>query len=179
MLKFENCFWGNLDTGPDYRPGVEPLELKLEQGIVELDEVLDFFTERIAIERSYAQHLRALGERAGRSQGFLRDDGASLRMVFEAIRREHLAKSQSHYRFVQDMLERVIAPLTAFRDLHAQRLGANREALSSEFNKYAFVRRRAEQLGRTYRAQCARADWAQAATERNLASTYVEHQDIR
>ncbi|KAJ1658798.1 Rho-GTPase-activating protein 8 [Dispira simplex] len=179
MFKFENCFWSNLDTGPDYRPGVEPLELKLEQGIVELDEVLVFFTERIAIERSYAQHLRALGERAGRSQGFLRDDGASLRMVFEAIRREHLAKSQSHYRFVQDMLDRVIAPLTAFRDLHAQRLGANREALSSEFNKYAFVRRRAEQLGRTYRAQCARADWAQAATERNLASTYVEHQDIR
>ncbi|KAJ1992749.1 Rho-GTPase-activating protein 8 [Dimargaris cristalligena] len=179
MLKFENSFWGNLATGPDHRVGLEPLQRKMDQGLVELGEVLDFFTERVAIEKAYAQQLQNIGERAFRADGFRRDDGASLRMVFEAIQREHLTKAATHLRFVQDLVEWVVTPLTQFRDQHADRLQTNHEAIHQEVRHYLHHRRRADNLGRIYRAQCARANWAQTTTEKTQSATYAAHQQIQ
>ncbi|KAJ1971716.1 Rho-GTPase-activating protein 8 [Dimargaris xerosporica] len=179
MLKFERCFWGNVAHGTEYQPGVEPLQQRLNQGLVELEEVLDFFTERIAAEQAYARRLQALGERAPRLDGFRRDDGASLRMVFEALQREQLAECQVHQRFVQDMLDRVIEPLKSFYTAHQDRLATNHRAINQEMAQYRSLCQHAEKLGRMYRAHCTRAEFAQHSTDQRRTITFAAHRQIQ
>ncbi|KAJ1980758.1 Rho-GTPase-activating protein 8 [Dimargaris verticillata] len=179
MLKFENCFWGNVSHGTEYQPGVEPLQQRLNQGLVELEEVLDFFTERIAAEQAYARRLQALGERAPRLDGFRRDDGASLRMVFEALQREQLAECQVHQRFVQDMLDRVIEPLKSFYNAHQNRLATNHRAINQEIAQHRGLCQHTEKLGRLYRAHCTRAEFAQQSNDQRRTTTFAAHRQIQ
>ncbi|KAJ2793420.1 Rho-GTPase-activating protein 8, partial [Coemansia guatemalensis] len=127
MLKFENSFWDNPGAGhqPRYERGPQRLYEKLEQGATESDELLGFFRERVAIEEAYANSLRKLSERKLQSEGFGRDEGATLKTAYRGLLTECLAMSEAHADLAIELQSSVVVPLRSFSSEHRARVRAS------------------------------------------------------
>lgn len=77
MSHFEQAFWSS-----DYAGGLGVLFAKLQQGVQENQQVLTIARMRADAEELYGQHIGDIGPATDRiSDGFSRDDGASVRKV--------------------------------------------------------------------------------------------------
>lgn len=77
MAHFSNAFWTQ-----DYAGGLGVLFGKLQQGVSENQQVLTIARMRADAEELYGQHIGDIGPATDRiSDGFSRDDGASVRKV--------------------------------------------------------------------------------------------------
>lgn len=77
MASFSQAFWTN-----DYAGGLGILFAKLQQGVQENQQVLTIARMRADAEELYGQHMGDIGPACDRfSDGFARDDGASVRKV--------------------------------------------------------------------------------------------------
>jgi Fes/CIP4, and EFC/F-BAR homology domain len=77
MPSFQDSFW----TG-DYSSGIKVLFDKLNQGVVENEQVLTMARMRADAEETYSRKLSDVAAATDRmTGGFARDDGASLRKV--------------------------------------------------------------------------------------------------
>lgn len=77
MPGFADCFWS-----PDYASGLGVLFTKLQQGIVENQQILAIARMRADAEDAYSSRLGDIAPSIDRmSNGFSRDDGASVRKV--------------------------------------------------------------------------------------------------
>lgn len=77
MPGFADSFWT-----PDYASGLGVLLSKLQQGIVENQQILTIANMRAAAEDQYSAKLGEIAPAIDRmTNGFARDDGASVRKV--------------------------------------------------------------------------------------------------
>ena len=77
MPGFTDSFWST-----DYAGGLEVLFSKLQQGVVENQQVLTIASLRAEAEEIYSERLGDIAPTIDRmSGGFTRDDGASVRKV--------------------------------------------------------------------------------------------------
>lgn len=80
MPGFADCFWSG-----DYAGGLGVLFGKLQQGVVENQQVLTIARMRAEAEEQYGKRLGDIVPTTDRmTGGFARDDGASLRKVCQA-----------------------------------------------------------------------------------------------
>ena len=76
---FTESFWS-----PDYAGGLGILFQKLQQGVVENNQILTIATMRAEAEELYSERLADIAPTIDRlTGGFMRDDGASTRKVRE------------------------------------------------------------------------------------------------
>ncbi|KAJ7890684.1 hypothetical protein B0H14DRAFT_3081767 [Mycena olivaceomarginata] len=90
-LSFTNSFWSQ-----DYRRGLEVLYAKLEQGVLENDQILAFVRARAVAERQLADALSNPALTGAAGAGFGSDDGASLLMAFRGLQAESATQGQAH-----------------------------------------------------------------------------------
>ena len=77
MSHFADAFWSS-----DYAGGLGVLFAKLQQGVQENSQVLTVARMRADAEELYGDHMGDIGPATDRiSDGFSRDDGASVRKV--------------------------------------------------------------------------------------------------
>lgn len=77
MPGFADSFWSN-----DYVGGLKVLFGKLQQGVIENQQVLNIAKMRVEAEELYGRKLGEIAPNTDRMiGGFARDDGASLRKV--------------------------------------------------------------------------------------------------
>ncbi|KAL9713703.1 Rho-GTPase-activating protein 8 [Leucoagaricus gongylophorus] len=120
-LSFNNSFWTQ-----DYRRGLEVLYRKLEQGVAENQEIIDFIRARSAAEAHLADTLiNNLTSRRGTpytfpsktasphwtpGTGFNADDGASLLLAFRGLQAESTAQGQAHRSIAKELIILVADP---------------------------------------------------------------------
>ncbi|CAI2175237.1 4939_t:CDS:10 [Funneliformis geosporum] len=170
QLRFENSFW----TPNNYTTGITVLYDKLEQGRIENEEIVGFIRERISIEELYGKKLCDLSKSC-RQDGFLRDDGASLRKSFETVKNECGNLGQAHLRLAGNLAEIVLQPLLKSKEGHAKRLKSSREELTGYLKIYERLVADVEKLRINYVNKCQIADEAEErATNEELAQKSLE-----
>ncbi|KAF9205405.1 hypothetical protein BGZ49_004086 [Haplosporangium sp. Z 27] len=110
--KFSESFWSN--SRGDYVTGINVLHGKIDQGAVEDQEIMTYIKERIDVEQRYGNALIEMGNRRLKLDGFLRDDGASLRKTFETIKAESVELGNGHLALAANLRELVLQPLVRF-----------------------------------------------------------------
>ncbi|CAG8509634.1 2498_t:CDS:10 [Ambispora leptoticha] len=162
VLKFENSFW----TSPNYAPGINALYDKLEQGRVENEEIVAFFKERIAVEEEYGKKLVELSNSDYRPDGFLRDDGASLKRTFESLKQECKVLGETHIELANNMTEMVLQPMLKYTEEHSMQLCASKEKITNNLKAHARMESEVEKSRISYVAKCETADQAELVADR-------------
>ncbi|CAG8497539.1 316_t:CDS:10 [Ambispora gerdemannii] len=162
VLKFENSFW----TSPNYAPGIKVLYDKLEQGRIENEEIVAFFKERIAIEETYGQKLVELANSNYRSDGFMLDDGASLKRTFESLKQECKVLGEAHMELANNMAEMVLQPMLKHTEEHGMRLRASKEKITNNLRAYGRMTNEVQKSRISYMAKCETADQAELVADR-------------
>jgi hypothetical protein len=81
MPEFADSFWT-----PDYLTGLEVLYGKLQQGVVENQQILTIASMRAAAEETYGSKMEDIAPAVDRfTNGFLKDEGASVRKVGASV----------------------------------------------------------------------------------------------
>ncbi|CAG8721826.1 3615_t:CDS:10 [Cetraspora pellucida] len=154
QLKFDNSFW----SPNGYGVGIKILYDKLEQGRVENEEIVDFLRERIRIEELYGKQLFDLSKMESYEDGFLRDDGASLRRAFDNVKNECEQLGRAHLQLASSMYEMVLMPLIKYGDEHSKRLKASQDEISSYLKIFNKLANDVERLRKNYESKCQFAD---------------------
>ncbi|GBB97155.1 hypothetical protein RclHR1_02930004 [Rhizophagus clarus] len=154
QFHFENSFW----TPNNYSGGITVLYDKLEQGKIENEEVVAFIRERISIEELYGKKLCDLSKISSRQDGFLRDDGASLRRSFEKVKNECCNLGQAHLQLASNLAEMVLQPLLKSKEEHAKRLKLSRDELTDYLKMYERLIGDVEKARINYQNKCKIAD---------------------
>ncbi|RIA95799.1 hypothetical protein C1645_802830 [Glomus cerebriforme] len=168
QLRFENSFW----TPNNYTKGITVLYDKLEQGRIENEEVVAFIRERISVEELYGKKLCDISNINSRQDGFLRDDGASLRRSFEKVKNECCNLGQAHLQLAGNLSEMVLQPLLKSKEEHAKRLKSSREELTGYLKMYERLVGDVEKARVNYVNKCKIAD--EAANEALLIQKSLE-----
>ncbi|KAG9312988.1 hypothetical protein JVU11DRAFT_6426 [Chiua virens] len=155
-LTFTNSFWTH-----DYRKGLEVLYSKLEQGVVENDEIVVFIRARVNAENQFAAAL--LSPPATSSQaGFSRDDGASLLMTFRGLQAESAAQGQIHRDTSKDLQTLVVEPFHVWAQGYKERLSTSKAtALNNWVRYYEDAQKEVIKLKNAYLTKIRRADEAE------------------
>lgn len=156
--KFAESFWSN--SRGDYLTGVDVLHSKIDQGAVEDQEILMYLRERIDVEQRYGNALIEMGNRRLKLDGFLRDDGASLRKTFETIKNESIELGNGHLALASNLKELVLQPLLKFSTgarVNSQQSREDIEARIKLLDRHLFELDRSHA---TYVGKCNTADQA-------------------
>ncbi|KAG0329431.1 hypothetical protein BG000_000084, partial [Podila horticola] len=156
--KFAESFWTN--SRGDYLTGVNVLHSKIDQGAVEDQEILMYLRERIDVEQRYGNALIEMGNRRLKLDGFLRDDGASLRKTFETIKAESIELGNGHLALASNLKELVLQPLLKFSTgarVNSQQSREDIEARIKLLDRHLFELDRSHA---TYAGKCNAADQA-------------------
>ncbi|KAJ2727305.1 Rho-GTPase-activating protein 8 [Coemansia sp. D1744] len=160
MLKYENSFWDNPGTGqlPRYERGPQRLYEKLEQGSVECEELLAYFSERIAVEEAYAAGLRKLAARPLISDGFGRDEGATLKTAFRGLLAESINLADAHSDLALELQSSVVQPLRSFSTEHRSRVRASWRLIDDAVRRAAGELAQVDRNHRVYTQKAAAAE---------------------
>lgn len=136
-LSFADYFWS-----PDYQSGVHVLFDKLEQGVVENSQLLDFVSSRISLESTYASNLQSAVDSISGSRsnalGFGRDEGASTKQAFVSFLDESSLQSETHGRAAIVLEKSVRTPFAAFAANHKKKINSAKSSftqITKNFNK--------------------------------------------
>ncbi|RMZ90877.1 hypothetical protein DV736_g1899, partial [Chaetothyriales sp. CBS 134916] len=125
---FVDSFWS-----PDYAGGLGILFQKLQQGVVENQQILTIATLRADAEAAYADRLANIAPTVDQMRGgFGRDDGASVRKAYEGVRGEMVEAAKNHAKIAGNIRELVIHPFGQWCDAHALRVQNSQDDLQSK-----------------------------------------------
>ncbi|CAG8723206.1 6495_t:CDS:2, partial [Dentiscutata erythropus] len=167
QLKFDNSFW----SPKGYEAGKNILYDKLKQGREENNEIIEFLEERISIEELYGKQLFDLSKKEGDEDGFLRDDGASLRRAFDNIKNECEQLGRAHLQLASSLYEMVLLPLTKYGNEHSKRLDASEDEINGRLKMYNKLTNDVEKLRANYESKCQFADEMEEISIRGLEQT--------
>ncbi|KAF9485462.1 hypothetical protein BDN70DRAFT_847745 [Pholiota conissans] len=156
-LTFGNSFWSQ-----DYRKGLEVLYGKLEQGVVENDEIVTFIRARAQAESNLANSLINPLPTGKSSAGFGADDGASLFMAFRGLQAESAAQGQAHNTIAKELETLVADPFDDWARSYKDRLKQNKATVIDNWlRSYEHAQTDVAKLKSTYLAKVRRADEAE------------------
>ncbi|KAF9171889.1 hypothetical protein BGX20_006755, partial [Mortierella sp. AD010] len=156
--KFSESFWSN--SRGDYVTGINVLHAKIDQGAVEDQEILTYLKERIDVEQRYGNALIEMGNRRLKLDGFLRDDGASLRKTFETIKAESVELGNGHLALASNLRELVLQPLVKFTSQARQTTDQSHEDIENRLKLFDKHLLELDRSHATYVAKCNAADQA-------------------
>ncbi|KAI4230093.1 MAG: hypothetical protein L6R36_000350 [Xanthoria steineri] len=132
MPGFADCFWSG-----DYAGGLGVLFGKLQQGVIENQQVLTIARMRAEAEEQYGRRLGDIVPTTDRmTGGFARDDGASLRKAYEGVRGEMQEASKNHKKIASNISELVVVPFSRWCDAHEARVQNSQDDLQSRIKTY-------------------------------------------
>ncbi|KAI9652498.1 MAG: hypothetical protein M1831_006767 [Alyxoria varia] len=132
MSHFSEAFWSS-----DYAGGLGVLFGKLQQGVHENQQVLTIARMRADAEELYGQHVGDIGPATDKiSDGFSRDDGASVRKAFDGMRTEMEEASQKHKKIASNIRELVVYPFGRWCDQHASRVQNSQDDLQGRIKAH-------------------------------------------
>ncbi|EEH44895.1 GTPase-activating protein RGD2 [Paracoccidioides brasiliensis Pb18] len=132
MPGFADSFWT-----PDYVSGLGVLVSKLQQGIVENQQILTIASMRAVAEEQYSAKLGEIAPAIDRmGNGFARDDGASVRKAYEGIRSEMIEATKNHQKIASSIRELVINPFGRWADQHELRILKSQEELQIRIKEH-------------------------------------------
>ncbi|OAX81513.1 hypothetical protein ACJ72_04146 [Emergomyces africanus] len=132
MPGFADSFWT-----PDYASGLGVLISKLQQGIVENQQILTIANMRAAAEEQYSAKLGEIAPTIDRmTNGFARDDGASVRKAYEGIRSEMIEATKNHQKIAASIRELVVNPFGRWADQHELRILNSQDELQIRIKEH-------------------------------------------
>ncbi|GAA5899161.1 GTPase-activating protein RGD2 [Sporobolomyces salmoneus] len=143
---FSNSFWST-----DYRTGFTSIYTALESGIVQSSEILATVKDRVESERLIAQQLLPP---ALRRDGFASDEGASLRMGFEAILTSLVGESKSRHQLADELMRSVYLPFSKWSTSHSQRIHQSRETVEKVLIEWEKSKSVVERSREVYGEKC-------------------------
>lgn len=136
-------------------PGLTTLFDKLQQGVVENDEVLALAAARADAEDAYAQRLIDIPATFGvKKAGFGRDDGASMRKAYEGIIDEMGEEGRTHRQVADNIRRMVIVPFGKWADEHKQRVNYSHGVLKGKLKDYERETAEVQKSQRRYFNKC-------------------------
>lgn len=132
MPGFADSFWSG-----DYAGGLGILFGKLQQGVVENQQVLTIARLRADAEETYSKNLGAVAPTVDRmSGGFAKDDGASLRKAYEGVRTELIEAAKNHKKIASNISELVVIPFSRWCDAHEARVQNSQDDLQARIKAH-------------------------------------------
>lgn len=135
VQSFASSFWT-----PDYLPGITVLFDKLDQGVAENNQVVNYISARISLESAYASNLQTSSQESFSSKqaaaGFNRDEGASLKQAFQSIMDESNSQADEHARIAANLERMVRGPFSQYAGAHKQRVSNARSTLVGLIKDY-------------------------------------------
>ncbi|EEH40560.1 rho-GTPase-activating protein [Paracoccidioides lutzii Pb01] len=132
MPGFADSFWT-----PDYASGLGILVSKLQQGIVENQQILTIASMRAVAEEQYSAKLGEIAPAIDRmGNGFAMDDGASVRKAYEGIRSEMIEATKNHQKIASSIRELVVNPFGRWADQHELRILNSQEELQIRIKEH-------------------------------------------
>ncbi|EWC46280.1 hypothetical protein DRE_04451 [Drechslerella stenobrocha 248] len=128
---FSESFWS-----ADYAGGLGKLFLKLQQGVVENQQILTIARLRADAEDAYGDKLRTISPAAEKPDGFARDEGASTRKAYEGMKKEMDSAGDSHKKVAENIRKLVIEPFSRWADAHEQRVELSHEDLQNKIRNH-------------------------------------------
>lgn len=132
---FSSSFWT-----PDYLQGISVLFNKLEQGVSENTQVVDFITARISQESAFATNIQKASKDISTSKpathGFNRDEGASLKQAFQSFLDESAFQGNEHGNIAAALERTVRGPFSQYALAHKTRIAQSRALLVSMSEDY-------------------------------------------
>ncbi|GAA5883607.1 hypothetical protein JCM3774_002111 [Rhodotorula dairenensis] len=150
---FANSFWSS-----DYRTGLLSLFTALQAATVQSEELAAHVDRRIRLERSLAD---GLVPPALRSDGFALDEGASLRIGFEALLTSSVSEARSRQRLAQDLESTILVPFSSWSASHAARISTSRTTLFAALESYEAQHALVTRLKAAYDTACRASDLAE------------------
>ncbi|KZF26895.1 rho-GTPase-activating protein-like protein [Xylona heveae TC161] len=127
MPGFADSFWSG-----DYAAGLGVLFEKLQQGIVENQQVLTIAKMRAVAEDTYSQKMGEIVPATEKlTGGFAKDDGASVRKAYEGVRGEMEEASKNHRKIASNIRELVVIPFGRWCDAHEARIANSQNDLQA------------------------------------------------
>ncbi|KAI9800628.1 MAG: hypothetical protein M1833_003286 [Piccolia ochrophora] len=127
MPGFSDSFWSG-----DYAGGLGVLFGKLQQGVVENQQVLTIARMRADAEDVYGQRMGDITPAIDRmTGGFSRDDGASVRKAYEGTRIEMEEAAKKHRKIAANIRELVVNPFSRWCDQHETRIQNSQDDLQT------------------------------------------------
>lgn len=132
MPGFADSFWSG-----DYAGGLGVLFGKLQQGVIENQQVLTIARMRADAEENYARGLGAIAPSTDRmTGGFAKDDGASLRKAYEGVRSEMIEATKNHKKIASNISELVVIPFSRWCDAHEARVQNSQDDLMARIKAH-------------------------------------------
>ncbi|KAL9100417.1 MAG: hypothetical protein Q9163_004199 [Psora crenata] len=132
MVGFADSFWSG-----DYVGGLGVLFGKLQQGIIENQQVLTIARMRAEAEEMYSRKLGDIIPTTDRmTGGFARDDGASLKKAYEGVRGEMEAAAKSHKNIASNISELVVVPFSRWCEAHEGRVQNSQDDLQARLKAH-------------------------------------------
>ncbi|KAB8336931.1 hypothetical protein FH972_021236 [Carpinus fangiana] len=132
MAHFQDAFWST-----DYAGGLGVLFAKLQQGVKENEQVLTVARMRADAEELYGQHMGDIAPATDRiTDGFSRDDGASVRKAYDGIRTEMEESALKHRKIASNIRELVVYPFGRWCDQHAARVQNSQDDLQARIKSH-------------------------------------------
>ncbi|KIV78450.1 hypothetical protein PV11_10170 [Exophiala sideris] len=149
-LGFADSFWS-----PDYAGGLGVLFQKMQQGVVENQQILTIASMRADAEELYSDRLGDIAPSIDRmSGGFARDDGASVRKAYEGVRSEMVEATKNHKKIADNIRELVVNPFSRWCDAHATRIQNSQDDLQSKIKAHDRQADAAKKLRSQYFNKC-------------------------
>ena len=132
MPGFADSFWSQ-----DYAAGLGVLFGKLQQGVIENQQVLTIAKLRADAEELYGRKLGDIAPTTDKmTGGFARDDGASLRKAYEGVRSEMEEASKSHKKIASNISELVVLPFGRWCEAHEGRVQNSQDDLQARMKAH-------------------------------------------
>ncbi len=132
MPGFADSFWS-----PDYAGGLGVLFGKLQQGVMENQQILTIATMRADAEEMYGRKLGDIAPTTDKMVGgFARDDGASLRKAYEGVRGEMEEASKNHKKIASNISELVVIPFSRWCEAHEGRVQNSQDDLQTRMKAH-------------------------------------------
>lgn len=172
MVGFADCFWSG-----DYAGGLGVLFGKLQQGVIENQQVLTIARMRAEAEEMYARRLADVGPATDRmSGGFAKDDGASVRKAYEGVRGEMDAAAKSHKNIASNISELVVVPFSRWCEAHENRVQNSQDDLQARLKAHDKQADHVRKLRSAYFNKCRQLE--DLEEENKLAFQIPENQEV-
>ena len=172
MVGFADSFWSG-----DYAGGLGVLFGKLQQGVIENQQVLAIARMRADAEEMYARKLGDIVPTTDRmTGGFSKDDGASLKKAYEGVRGEMEAAAKSHRNIASNISELVVIPFSRWCDAHEGRVQNSQDDLQTRLKAHDKQADHVRKLRSTYFNKCRQLE--DMEEENKLAFQSPEKQEV-
>ena len=132
MPGFADSFWSQ-----DYAAGLGVLFGKLQQGVIENQQVLTIAKMRADAEEMYGRRLGEIAPTTDKmTGGFGKDDGASLRKAYEGVRSEMEEASKNHKKISSNISELVVIPFSRWCEAHEGRVQNSQDDLQARMKAH-------------------------------------------